>query len=150
MTDKNTHSRIKELRESKGLSQEELGEKSGVSLRTIQRMENGESVPRGSTLRTITSSLDVSSDYFSTPTQEKTDTIELVVDNPRRIKIRFPWYLIGFTFIGGALGFLVGVFIMIMQLVPDKKQEGMLVLTITILFGAFGIVFGNYIEKRNK
>ena len=150
MSDKNIHSRIKELRESKGLSQEELSEKAGVSLRTIQRIENGESVPRGSTLRTITSSLDVSSDYFSTPTQEKTDTIELVANNPRRIKIKFPWYLLGFTVIGGALGFLVGVFIMIMQLVPDETQEGMLVFTITILFGAIGLVLGNYIEKKNK
>jgi len=146
----NTHARIKELRESKRLSQEELSEKAGVSLRTIQRMENGESAPRGSTLRNIASSLDVSSDYFSTPTQEKTGTIESVVSNPQRIKIRFPWYLLGFTFIGGALGFLVGVFIMIMQLVPDQKQEGMLVITISILLGAIGLVIGNYIEKRTK
>ena len=151
MTDMNINYRIKELRESKGLSQEELSEKTGVSLRTIQRMESGESVPRGSTLRNITSSLDVAPDFFSTTLlEEKTDSIELVERKSKRIKIRFPWYLFGFTFIGGALGFLLGVLIMIMQLVPDKKHEGMLALTITILFGAIGIVIGNYIEKKNK
>ncbi|MGQ7869024.1 helix-turn-helix domain-containing protein [Sunxiuqinia sp. sy24] len=151
MTNMNTHYRIKELRETKGLSQEELSEKTGVSLRTIQRIESGESVPRGSTLRTITSSLDVAPDYFSTiPLGERTDTIELVESKLQRFKIRFPWYLFGFTFIGGALGFLVGVLIMIMQLVPEKNHEGMLALAITILFGSIGLVIGNYIEKKNK
>jgi len=150
MTNKNTQTRIKELRESKGLSQEGLSEKAGVSLRTIQRMENGESAPRGSTLRNIASSLDVSSDFFSILPQQITDSIEPVVNNPRRIKIRFPWYLIGFTIIGGALGFLVGIILMFMKLTSDTKLEGMLALTITILFGAIGIVVGNYIEKKNR
>jgi transcriptional regulator with XRE-family HTH domain len=31
----------KELRKRKGYSQEELAEKSGLSLRTVQRIENG-------------------------------------------------------------------------------------------------------------
>ena len=39
--------RIKELRKQKGMSQEFLSEESGLSLRTIQRIENGESSPRG-------------------------------------------------------------------------------------------------------
>ena len=34
--------RIKELRKQKGMSQEFLAEESGLSLRTIQRIENGE------------------------------------------------------------------------------------------------------------
>lgn len=45
--------RVKELRVKQGLSQEDLAEKSGLSLRTIQRIENGESVPRGDTLRRL-------------------------------------------------------------------------------------------------
>jgi transcriptional regulator with XRE-family HTH domain len=39
--------RIKELRNRKGMSQEFLAEESGLSLRTIQRIENSETVPRG-------------------------------------------------------------------------------------------------------
>ncbi len=39
--------RVKELRTKKGLSQEQLAEASGLSLRTIQRIENGETLPRG-------------------------------------------------------------------------------------------------------
>ncbi|MBT30264.1 MAG: hypothetical protein CMO01_11440 [Thalassobius sp.] len=151
MTYINTHVRLKELREHKGLSQEELSEKTGVSLRTIQRIESGESVPRGSTLRHITSSLDVEPDYFNTtPLEAKTDAVRLDASERQRNTIKFPWYLLGFTFIGGALGFLLGVLIRIMHFVPDKGHEGMLAFAITILFGAIGLVTGNYIEKKNK
>ena len=50
-------SSIKDLRISKNLTQEELSEKSDLSLRTIQRLENGESIPRGDTLKRITDAL---------------------------------------------------------------------------------------------
>lgn len=145
------HARIKELREAKGLSQEELSEKTGVSLRTIQRIESGESVPRGSTLRQITSSLEVAPDYFSTmPLEEKTDAVRLDASGQRRIKISFPWYIFGFTIIGGALGFIAGILIMIVQLVPQKNLQGTLAVALTILFGAIGLVIGTYIEKKSK
>ena len=41
------HKRVKELRIKKGLSQEELAENTGLSIRTIQRIENGENTPSG-------------------------------------------------------------------------------------------------------
>lgn len=50
---------VKELRKEKGLSQEELAKSSGLSLRTIQRFENGETEPSGETLRRISSALDL-------------------------------------------------------------------------------------------
>ena len=40
MEDKNLSQRVKELRKKKGLSQEELAKTAGLSLRTIQRVEN--------------------------------------------------------------------------------------------------------------
>lgn len=51
--------RIKEIRNKKGLSQEELAEASKVNLRTIQRIENNENEPRGKTLNLICEVLDV-------------------------------------------------------------------------------------------
>jgi transcriptional regulator with XRE-family HTH domain len=54
--------RVKELRAKKGLSQEQLAEGSGLSLRTIQRIENGETMPRGDTLRRLAVALKVSPD----------------------------------------------------------------------------------------
>ena len=50
---------VKELRKEKGLSQEELAKSSGLSLRTIQRLENGETEPSGETLRRISLALDL-------------------------------------------------------------------------------------------
>ena len=43
-------SKLKNLREFQNLTQEELAEKSGVSVRTIQRIETGKK-PKGYTLR---------------------------------------------------------------------------------------------------
>lgn len=54
--------RVKELRNRRGLSQELLAENSGLGIRTIQRIENGETEPRGDTLRRLANALDSSPD----------------------------------------------------------------------------------------
>ncbi|HEX3009897.1 MAG TPA: helix-turn-helix domain-containing protein [Bacteroidales bacterium] len=54
--------KIKELRNRKGFSQEELAEKAGLSLRTVQRIENGETEPRGDSLKRLASAFNVSPD----------------------------------------------------------------------------------------
>lgn len=54
--------RVRELRSRKGLSQEQLAENSGLSLRTIQRIENGETEPRGETLKRLMNVLEVAPD----------------------------------------------------------------------------------------
>lgn len=51
--------RIVALRKSQGLSQEALAEGSGVSLRTIQRVEQGATLPHGHTLRALATALGV-------------------------------------------------------------------------------------------
>lgn len=53
---------IKDLRNRKGLSQEQLAEESKLSLRTVQRIEKGESIPRGDTLVKLSQALDVTPD----------------------------------------------------------------------------------------
>jgi len=55
----NNMEKIKTLRQRHGLSQEELAERSGLSLRTIQRIENGETEPRGDSLKRVSAALDV-------------------------------------------------------------------------------------------
>jgi transcriptional regulator with XRE-family HTH domain len=51
--------KISETRKSKGLTQEELAEKSKMNLRTIQRIENSSNVPRGKTLNLICGVLNI-------------------------------------------------------------------------------------------
>ena len=56
-------SELKKIREEKNLTQEELAEKSGLSVRTIQRIEAG-TEPKGYTLKTLASTLDISEKYL--------------------------------------------------------------------------------------
>ncbi len=62
MKNKELAKKIKALRNRKGFSQEELSEKTGLSLRTIQRVENGETEPRGDSLKRLANAFNVSSD----------------------------------------------------------------------------------------
>lgn len=51
--------KLRDARVRNGYSQEELASRSRLSLRTIQRVENGENEPRGRTLHLICSTLDL-------------------------------------------------------------------------------------------
>lgn len=64
--------KIIELRKAKGYSQEELVEKCKLSVRTLQRIESGEVMPRGYTLRIIFEELDYEiSELSDIPLQNK-------------------------------------------------------------------------------
>lgn len=62
MDKENLALKVKELRIRQGFSQEQLAEESALSLRTVQRIEKGETVPHGDTLRKLTRALKVSPD----------------------------------------------------------------------------------------
>jgi transcriptional regulator with XRE-family HTH domain len=51
--------KIKDLRNRKGLSQEQLAEVAQLSLRTVQRIENGETEARGDTLQRLAHALNI-------------------------------------------------------------------------------------------
>lgn len=61
---------IKELRVKKGLTQEDLAERTELSARTIQRIENGEVDPRAYTLQMIAKALDVDFSLFVEETND--------------------------------------------------------------------------------
>ncbi len=54
--------KVKEFRLKRGMSQETLAEESGLSRRTIQRIELGESNPNGDSLKRLADALQVNSD----------------------------------------------------------------------------------------
>lgn len=62
---------IQILREAKFLTQTELSEKSGLSLRTIQRMEAG-NIPKGFTLKAIAEALDTKPELLLNSQESKT------------------------------------------------------------------------------
>lgn len=57
--------KIAELRKAKGLTQEELVEKCNISVRTIQRIETGEVIPRSYTVKTILVALEADLDKIA-------------------------------------------------------------------------------------
>ncbi|MBO3697599.1 helix-turn-helix domain-containing protein [Roseivirga sp. E12] len=72
--------RLREFRVLRGMSQEFLAEESQVSLRTIQRIENEESIPTGETIKRISTALDVEMHELvgtdtATPTSDLKGTI---------------------------------------------------------------------------
>jgi len=88
-------SKLKSLRELQNLTQEELSEKSGVSVRTIQRIESGKE-PRGYTLRVLAKALEVEEDKLlhkesgkekSQIVTEKEEIKEVVVINYSSLKL---------------------------------------------------------------
>jgi len=73
-------SELKKIREKRNLTQEELAEKSGISVRTIQRIEAG-TTPKGYTLKTLAESLEVSeNDLLISETIKEEIVIDEVID----------------------------------------------------------------------
>ena len=63
--------RLKELRTGLNYSQSELSEKTGLTLRTIQRIENNEVKPSLHSIKVISDALDVASSEFVNTTVTK-------------------------------------------------------------------------------
>jgi transcriptional regulator with XRE-family HTH domain len=70
---------IKELRLKKGITQEELAAKTHISVRTIQRIENGNVIPRAFTLQSIALALEV--DFEELINSDKTAFEDAQSDN---------------------------------------------------------------------
>ena len=67
---------LREGRVSKGLTQKELSEKSRISIRSIQRIENGELIPRSHTLKTLAETLGLSFEEFLAAARERQIVIQ--------------------------------------------------------------------------
>lgn len=76
---------LKQIREKQNLTQEELSEKSGISVRTIQRIEAG-TPPKGYTLKTLSKALGIpESDFLSDETSGTIigSDVEIVPENTK-------------------------------------------------------------------
>lgn len=75
-------SKLKIVREQKNLTQEELSEKSGISVRTIQRIESG-IAPKGHTLKALSKTLEILETELTDKTEEKR-----VVEKPEELIVK--------------------------------------------------------------
>ena len=71
---------IKEIRISKGFTQSELSEKSGIAVRTIQRIENSEVTPSIYSLNAIGAALEVKLNevYIELPERFNNDLLSFI------------------------------------------------------------------------
>lgn len=127
--------KISETRKIKGLTQEELAEQASINLRTIQRIENEQSEPRGKTLQLICEVLEIDAEELilgnnSTRTQQVGTKIVnglfLLVLNMLLMGI------IGFLTLDSAAnmnsmfgGFLISFFLPFFIVTLTKKMSGM-------------------------
>ncbi|WP_374364877.1 helix-turn-helix domain-containing protein [Cloacibacterium sp.] len=77
-------SKLKQIREQQNLTQEELAEKSGISVRTIQRIESG-TEPKGHTLKALSKSLEISQNELLNFESENLDELPTEKNRTRRI-----------------------------------------------------------------
>lgn len=75
-------SKLKIVREQKNLTQEELSEKSGISVRTIQRIESG-IAPKGHTLKALSKTLEILETDLTGKTEENR-----VVEKPEELIVK--------------------------------------------------------------
>lgn len=69
---------VQQLREEKNLTQTELAEKSGLSLRTVQRVEAG-TIPKGFTLTALANALETAPENLLTPKESTNlDRVKLI------------------------------------------------------------------------
>ncbi|HAJ82629.1 MAG TPA: DNA-binding protein, partial [Zunongwangia profunda] len=73
MENQNLSNRIKNFRILKGFSQEALAEHSGLSVRTIQRMENNDRIPNADSLKKVAEALGISIEELSKNTKSLSD-----------------------------------------------------------------------------
>jgi transcriptional regulator with XRE-family HTH domain len=82
----NPGKKIKELRNRKGLSQEELAEQAQLSLRTVQRIENDETDARGDTLKKLAAALNITPEDLTEINAEPT---EILSNDNRNFLLQF-------------------------------------------------------------
>ena len=82
---------LKNIREKHNLTQEELSEKSGISVRTIQRIESG-TVPKGYTLKTLAKTLNIAEADLQMPhikDQTSSTTTSNIANTPQNHLINY-------------------------------------------------------------
>lgn len=79
--------KIKKLRILKGFTQEDLAEKTSLSVRTIQRIENGEVDPRTYTLNLLAEALQVELETFTAEIIQKEEVTKPKIDHKKWLAI---------------------------------------------------------------
>lgn len=141
---------LREGRLSKGLTQKELSERSNISIRSIQRIENSEIIPRSHTLKTLAGILELSFEDFikaarkqNISIQDKEDvqtkTSSSSFNHPQRIILSIGICLV--------IIFLAWAFASQAEIFPETTFE-LLVFTTTVLVLIISTLFFLWRKKN--
>lgn len=102
--------KIVELRQQKGLTQEELVEQCNISVRTIQRIEAGEVTPRSYTVKTILNALDYDLEQLQQTENQATKEFKklFLLDIDDQKEASFLSLQLNIAWISGLVYFLLG------------------------------------------
>lgn len=99
--------KIFELRQQKGLTQEELVTMCNINVRTIQRIESGEVVPRNYTVKTILNALGENLEHFKELRKESTNPLQKI-DFTFLKEFSFFHLHLKIAYISGLVYFIIG------------------------------------------
>jgi transcriptional regulator with XRE-family HTH domain len=138
---------LREGRLSKGLTQKELSERSNISIRSIQRIENGEIIPRSHTLKTLAGILELSFEEFMKSARMQNITIQENEDVETAKSLNTPQRIILSIGIFLVIIFLAWAFASQSPNFPETTFE-MLVFSATVLALITGTLFFLWHKKR--
>ncbi|WP_343762653.1 helix-turn-helix transcriptional regulator [Gangjinia marincola] len=133
--------KILELRQLKGVTQEELVEQCNISVRTIQRIEAGETMPRMYTIKTILSALDRDLDDLNQASLFETKVKEAMlfsIDEGKDVSFLFKQLHIGW--IAGVLSMILFIFEAIEDTYYIMNKEYLYAKPLTITIGVASIL----------
>lgn len=119
------HEKIFNQRKLKGMSQEELAEKIGVSRQAVSKWETGEALPEITKLKALAEVFGVTTDFllnddeerYSDPNERKPDIFDRMVDKFDKLPDLLMPYLKKYAWVGGLLLIILGVYRVISILV---------------------------------
>ncbi|RYD75689.1 MAG: helix-turn-helix domain-containing protein, partial [Sphingobacteriales bacterium] len=130
--------RIKELRSQHGFSQDEMAKRAGLSLRTIQRIESGETEPRGDTLRRIAEVFNLKPEDLKVPSLERDKYFLPVLNLSALSFLLFP-----------LLGIIVPLVIWVLKREKSTEADGKRLLNFQITWClALVIIYGLLISQK--
>jgi transcriptional regulator with XRE-family HTH domain len=138
---------VKEGRLSKGYTQKELSELSNISIRSIQRIENGEIVPRSYTLKTIAEIIGKPFEDFTTALQESNLPVEDTEVDKKNYPINKTQRIILTTALCLVIPLLAIAFIAQSSKFPETSFE-YIVFIVLVAVGLGAILFYLWREKE--
>ena len=136
----NMANRIQDLRKSRGISQEELADKVGVSRQAVSKWESEQSTPDIEKVIILSDFFDVTTDYLL-------KGIEPIPENTTEKSDARIFSLVGSVF--NFIGLVVAIMIWVKEQTPSSVAVGLILMAVGIMVFVIGQFIGENKEKAS-